>query len=553
MKEDKIKLEITGMTCEHCAASIEKLIKAKEGIIEAEVHYPTGKAEFSFDPDQTSKESIVNAINQSKDYRVKSVAEANITANHYNLIIVGGGSAAFAAAIKAEELGMKTLMVNAGLPIGGTCVNVGCLPSKYLIRAGEQIYRASHSMFGGIKSCTPEIDFKRIILQKEELVSTMQKKKYMDVVGDFKTLKIIEGRASFLNAATILINNEEKFTADKFLIATGATTHIPEVKGLTEAGYLTNASLFDMKEKPESLTIMGAGYIGLEIAMAYKRFGIKIRIVEFTDRIIRTQTADISAELEKYMRDEGIEFYPNHRIAQIESNGLVKIIKGKDVGTGKDFEFSEPGHIVVATGTVPNTKNLGLEGIGLATRPSGHIIVNDYLQTSAPHIYAAGDCNQNPPFVYTAAYEGNLAVTNMNACCEEEQKPADYNGMPWVIFTDPQVAGAGMDEDEAKSKGIPFETSVVPLSEVPRYIAALDARGFIKLIRNKETDKLLGARIIAPDAGELIMEPSLAIKYGITVTELKNSFHPYLTASEGIKLAALTFGKDITKLSCCAV
>lgn len=557
MNEEKIKVEITGMTCDHCAASIEKLLKAKEGITEADVHHPSGKGEFSFDADKISKEEILNTINKTKNYKAKVFTPLPLGGAggglHFDLIIIGGGSAAFAAAIKANEQGMTTLLINGGLPIGGTCVNVGCLPSKHLIRAGEQIHRASHSSFTGIKPCKPEIDFKKIIQQKKELVKIMQQKKYLDVVSDFENLKIIEGKAKFLDTKTISVNDKENFTADKFLIATGATTNIQNIQGLKEAGYLTNVTLFDLEEKPESLTIMGAGYIGLEIAMAYNRFGIKIRIIEFTDRAIRTQTPDISAEIELHMKNEGIEFFPNYRIDTVEKNNTSIIIKGKDIKTGEEFQFVEKGHIVVATGTIPNTRNIGLEEIGVSTLKSGHIIVNDYMQTSVKNIYAAGDCNQNPPYVYTAAYEGNLAVNNMKACCDDELKAADYNGMPWVIFTDPQIAGAGMDETEAKKKNIPFEVSKIDLNDVPRYAAALDTRGFIKLIRNPETDKLLGARIIAPDAGELIMEASLAIKFGITVSELKNSFHPYLTASEGLKLAAITFGKDVSKLSCCAV
>jgi mercuric reductase len=477
----------------------------------------------------------------------------NTDTSHFDLIIIGGGSAAFAAAIKANDSGLTTLLVNGGLPIGGTCVNVGCLPSKNLIRAAESVYHASHSPFAGIKPNAPSVDFSKIIQQKKELVKLMQQKKYMDVVHDFKILKIIEGRAKFLDAKTISVNDKDEFTADKFLIATGASTNIQNIQGLKETGYLTNITLFDLAEKPESLTIMGAGYIGLEIAMAYNRFGVKIRIIEFTDRAIRTQMPDISAEIEKHMKNEGIEFYPNYRIESLEKNGSIKIIKGKDEKAGKEFQFTEPGHIVIATGTTPNTKNIGLDEIGVSTLKSGHIIVNENMQTSIPHIYAAGDCNQNPPYVYTAAYEGNLAVTNIIACCEDELKSADYKGLPWVIFTAPQIAGAGMDEAEAEKKNIAFEVSKIELSDVPRYAAAFDTRGFVKLIRNPETDKLLGARIIAPDAGELIMEASLAIKFGITVTELKNSFHPYLTASEGIKLAAITFGKDVSKLSCCAV
>lgn len=556
MQEKKIQVEITGMTCDNCAGTIENLLSEKWGVTKADVHFPSGKGEFFFDADKISEENIINAINKTKNYKAKILPngeDLDGTSNHYDLIIIGGGSAAFAAAIKANEKGMTTLMVNGGLPIGGTCVNVGCLPSKNLIRAAESIHHASYSPFAGIKPNPPVVDFKKIIQQKKELVKVMQQKKYLDVVRDFETLKIVEGRAQFLNAKAISINGKDEYTADKFLIATGATTNIQNIVGLKEVGYLTNVTLFDLEEKPESLTIMGAGYIGLEIAMAYNRFGVKIRIIEFSDRAIRTQTPDISAEIEKHMKNEGIEFYPNYRIDKVEKDGTAIIIKGKDVKTGEEFKLIERGHIVVATGTTPNIKDLWLENLGAATLKSGHILVNEYMQTSVPHVYAAGDCNQNPPYVYTAAYEGNLAVNNMKACCEDELKAADYSGLPWVIFSDPQIAGAGMDEAEAEKKNISFEVSKVNLSDVPRYAAALDTRGFIKLIRNPETDKLIGARIIAPDAGELIMEASLAIKFGITVSELKSSFHPYLTASEGIKLAAITFGKDVSKLSCCAV
>lgn len=472
--------------------------------------------------------------------------------HHFNLIIIGGGSAAFAAAIRSHELGMKTLLINGGLPIGGTCVNVGCIPSKNLIRAAERIYHASHSPFLGITFNPPSVDFKQIIQQKKDLVNIMRKKKYLDVVSDFKNLTIIEGRAQFLDEKTISVNDKEEYTADKFLIATGSTTNIPNIQGLKESGYLTNVTLFDLEEKPESLTILGAGYIGLEMAMAYNRFGTKIRMIEFTDRPLRSQTPDISAEIERHMKAEGIEFYPNYRVESIHKIGNAKLIRGKNIKTGDRFEFRETGHIVVATGTTPNTKNMGLEKIGVVMNEKGHILVNEFLQTSIPHIYATGDCNQNPSYVYTAAYEGNLAVNNMLACCKNEMKAADYTGLPWVIFTDPQIAGVGIDEAEAEKRGIPFEVSKIELSDIPRYAVAFDTRGFIKLIRHPETDKLLGARIIAPDAGELIMEVSLAIRFGITVTELKHSFHPYLTASEGIKLAAIAFGKDVAKLSCCA-
>ena len=549
MNKETIKLNITGMTCDHCATGIEKLLSKNEGITEANVSYPNGSCECSFDPTKTSKEEIVNSINETKTYKVKTVNEnSNTNRNHFDLIIIGGGSAAFSAAIKADSLGLTTLMVNGGLEFGGTCVNVGCVPSKNLIRAGETAYHATHSNFAGIKPKGVDIDFAQVIKDKKRLVATLQEKKYMDVVSDFENLTMVTGWAEFKDNKTIVVDGNTEYSALKLIIATGATTNIPNIDGLDEIGYLTNASLFDLKEKPESITIMGAGYIGLEIAMAYNRLGVKVRIIEFTDRVLRTQTPDISEALETQMRKEGIEILPNFRAVKFEKKGNETIIHCK-CPDGSFTQIIENGKVVVASGTKPNTQKLGLENIGLELTKSGHILVNKKMETNLPNIYAIGDVTNTPAFVYTAAFEGKIAVENAFTGTENK---ADYSSLPWVVFTDPQVAGAGLDEAQAEAQNIPFEVSKIELKDVPRAIAANDTRGFIKLIRNTDTDKLIGARIVAPEGGELIQQLSMAIKHGITVKDLAESFYPYLTLGEGIKLAAITFGKDISKLSCCA-
>ena len=546
---ETIDLEIAGMTCDHCAVSIENRFEGKKGIINKRVNYGEKKGTFTYNPALTSEHDIIETINASKNYRVVGRIDENGSGkNHYDLIIIGGGSAAFSAAIKAEELGLSTLMINAGLPFGGTCVNVGCVPSKTLIRSAETAWHAAHSNFAGIKPRGVDIDFAQVIRDKKQLVATLQQKKYMDVVSDFENLRMVEGWAEFLDAKTVLVNREDKYTALKFVIATGATTNVPKIEGLEEVGYLTNNTLFDLEEKPESITIMGAGYIGLEIAMAYNRLGVKVRIIEFTDRVLRTQTPDISEELEKQMRSEGIEILPNFRAVKFERSGGETIIYCK-CPDGLVTKLVEPGRIVVASGITPNTKKLGLQNIGLSLDKEGHIVVNEKLETNIPNIYAVGDVTNTPAFVYTAAHEGKVAVEN---AFTGAGKKVDYASLPWVVFTDPQVAGAGLDEGQAEAKGIPFEVSKLPLSEVPRSIAARDTRGFIKLIRNSETDQLVGARVVAPEGGELIQQLSMAIKYGITVTDLAQGLYPYLTLGEGIKLAAIGFGKDVSKLSCCA-
>jgi len=552
---ETITLEIEGMTCEGCATHIEKDMNATEGVLSSTVNHETGKGEFNFDADKMSKANVIDAINSVGDYSVvNNVDEEEVSAvnskgqNQFDLIIIGGGSAAFSAAIKAEGLGLTTLMVNAGLDFGGTCVNVGCVPSKNLIRAAETVRLATHSNFKGIKPRGADIDFTQIIKDKKALVASLQQQKYMDVVSDFKNLTMLKGWAEFVDNKTILVNGKDTYTAANIIIATGATTNIPSIEGLNKVGYLTNVSLFDLEEKPKSLTIMGAGYIGLEIVMAYNRLGVKVRIIEFTDRPLRSQTKDITDVLVEQMNSEGIEILPNFRAFKFEKKGNDTIIHC-NCPDGSTTQIVEKGHIVVATGTKPNTSNLGLENIGLKLTESGHIIVNEKMETNISNIYAAGDVTITPAFVYTAATEGSTAVNN---AFSSTKTSIDYSSLPWVVFTDPQIAGAGIDEIEAEKKEIPFEVSKLDLIHVPRALAAQDTRGFIKLIRNTETDKLIGARVVALEGGELIQQLSMAIKFGITVKDLAESFYPYLTLGESVKLAAITFGKDVSKLSCCA-
>jgi mercuric reductase len=546
MKEEKIQVEITGMTCEHCAKGIEKQLDGKIGIIEKSVNYKEGKGEFIIDPNKISKDEVIEAINKIGSYKVSNILTDANESNNYDLIIIGGGSSAFSAALKANGLKLKTLLVNGGLPLGGTCVNIGCVPSKFLIRAAETIHRASHSSFKGINTVKPTFDFKQIIQQKRELVSELQKKKYLNLLTDLEYVKVIEGFAQFESTKTIVVNGNEKHTALKFIIATGSSTAIPTIEGLDKVPYLTSESLFELEELPQSLIILGAGYIALEIAQAYQRFGTQVTIIQRSENILSKEAKDITDELSKHLTAEGINILTGTSIEKISKDGdKIKLEYSK---SGKN-ESLLASHILIATGIKANTEKLATEKISLELTKNGHVKVNEQLETNVPNIYAVGDVTNLPPFVYTAAYEGNIAVSN---AFEGAQLKVDFTSLPWVVFTDPQVAGVGMDEKEAETKKIPYQISVLPLTEVPRSLAASDTRGFIKLIRNTETDQLIGARIVAPEGSELTMEISLAIKYGIKVKELVSTLHPYLTLSESIKLASIGFTSDITKLSCCA-
>ncbi|MFQ5929184.1 MAG: mercury(II) reductase [Acidobacteriota bacterium] len=462
-----------------------------------------------------------------------------------DLLVVGGGSAAFAAALKAQELGAGVTLINDGLPTGGTCVNVGCVPSKTLIRASEAHHRAAHHNFAGIESKSRVTDFNAIISQKRDLVRELRQQKYVDVISDLPGIQLIKGRARLTSANSAEVNGQS-ITADHVLLATGARPLIPPIPGLKDSGYLTNETAFELQELPESLIVLGGRYVALESAQLFARLGSRVTIVQRSSRILPTETPDITGALTGYLQEEGIEVLTGVSIDSVNRGENEVIVQAQVSGTAQSLRAT---HVLVATGRQPNTDRMRLESIGVDLDPRGFLKVDATLQTNIDGIYGAGDVIGEPMYVYSAAYEGALAAENAIA---GGAKPRDYTALPWVIFTDPQMAGVGMDEQQAAEKGIEAEVAKLPLSQVPRSLAGRDTRGFIKLVRDRDTDRLVGARILAPEGSELLMEISLAIKFGITVKQLTSSFHPYLTLSEGVKLAAIAFEKDVGKLSCCA-
>jgi mercuric reductase len=463
------------------------------------------------------------------------------------LVIVGGGSAAFAAALKAGEIGAETILINDGLPIGGTCVNVGCVPSKTLIRAAEAHHRAGHSRFAGIRSRSEVPDFKTVIAQKRELVEELRQAKYLDVVADLPGFRRLEGRARLLDSRHVAVDGEV-LEADRILVATGAAPRIPAIPGLADAGYLTNESAFELEELPQSLIVLGGRYVALESAQMFARFGVEVTVLQRSPRILPEEMPDLTDALTRFLREEGIDVVTGVAVGQVllRRGGGVEVEAEVD-GAARTFRASR---ILAATGRRPNTRDLGLETAGVELDAGGFVVVDAALRTSAAGVYAAGDVIGGPMYVYTAAYEGALAAAN--AFGEGAARERDYTALPWVIFTDPQVAGVGLDERQAADRGLAVDVAVLPLAHVPRSLAARDTRGFVKLIREASSDRLLGARILAPEGSELLMELSLAIRHGLTAGELASTFHPYLTLSEAVKLAAISFGKSVEKLSCCA-
>lgn len=310
----------------------------------------------------------------------------------YDLIIIGGGSAAFAAAIRANDLQLNTLLVNGGLPLGGTCVNTGCVPSKFLIRAAESLHHANHSSFSGVQPKGAAVDFKQVIQQKKELIADMQRRKYLDLLEGLEHVKVIEGFASFENKNNITVNGKS-YKGIKIAIATGSTTAIPPIQGLDDIPYLSNETLFDLEEQSESLIVVGGGYIGLEIAQLYSRFGTKVTIIEALDRVLATEAKDVTDELTKHLTSEGVEIITGSPVEKVWQED--KLIKVQISENGKD-QTIEATHLVLATGRKPNTEKLNLDKAGVETDKKGHVVTNEYLETNVPNIYAIGDVNANP-------------------------------------------------------------------------------------------------------------------------------------------------------------
>jgi len=383
------------------------------------------------------------------------------------------------------------------------------------------------------------------------LVESLREHKYVDVLKDDENVTIIKTYAKLIDKNTVEANGK-KYSAQNILIATGSTTFIPDIPGLPvplgkESGYYTNDTLYELDKLPGHIIVLGGRYIALENAQMFARLGSKVTILQRSNRIIPTEMPDVSETLVEYLRKEGIEIKTDVKINSITNKaGKVSL----SITVDEKNEIVEGTHLFVATGRKGNTNNMGLEKLGIELYGNGFIKTDEYNRTKVSNIFAAGDVTGEHLFVYTAAYAGALSVENAFG---EIPKEKDYSVLPWVVFTDPQIAGVGLDENQAVEAGINYDVSKIELKDVPRSLAARNTKGFIKLIRNKENDKLIGARILASEGSELLMEISLAIKFGVTVKELKQMFHPYLTLSEGVKLAAITFDKDVNKLSCCAV
>ncbi len=459
----------------------------------------------------------------------------------YNLAILGSGSAAFAAALKASEHGARVLLTEFD-EIGGTCVNRGCIPTKNLIHASI-IYKNALKGFSGIKT-KANLDFSQLIAQKDELVAELRNAKYISVAENDENIDLVNGRAYFVSPSEIKVNGEI-YKAEKFIIATGASPAIPAIKGIEEAGCLTSRTILQLDELPESLIIIGGGYIALEIGQLFFRLGSEVTILERGNRILSKVEPVISEHLYKYMVEDGIGIHTSASVSEVRKVGNEKEVIVKINGELMKLKAK---HILVATGRKPNTENLGLEKVGVRVDSRGFIKVDQELK-AAENVWAAGDVIGEPMATPVAAKEGIVAAENAIA---NKHRTVDYDTIPRAIFTHPEIGIVGMTERDAENAGFNCLCRTLLMKDVPKARAIRETRGVIKMVAEERTKRILGVHMLGDRAADVIHEAALAIKHRMTIDEIIDMVHVYPTMSEAIKMVAQTFYKDVTKLSCCA-
>ncbi|MGF1624004.1 MAG: mercury(II) reductase [Alphaproteobacteria bacterium] len=466
------------------------------------------------------------------------------SSRRFDVAVVGAGSAGFSAAITAAEQGAQVALIGHGT-IGGTCVNIGCVPSKTMIRAAEALHAArAASRFPGLAGEAHVTDWRRLVAAKDDLVSTLRQKKYVDLLPAYDGVAYLEGPAR-LSGTGIAAVNGEAVRSDRIIIATGASPALPDIPGVADVPYLTSTTALELTALPRSLIVVGGGYIGCELAQMLARAGVAVTLVT-RSRLLPEAEPEVAEALTGFLRDEGIAVRTGLQYRRVEhaAAGIAMVIEADGAAETVSAE-----QLLLATGRAPNTGGLGLQGAGVRVSASGAVIVDDRMRTTKAGVYAAGDVTGTDQFVYMAAYGAKLAALN---ALNGNRLVYDNAAMPWVVFTDPQVAGVGLTEAAARIEGLETKTSVVPLDQVPRALAARDTRGLIKLVADAKTDRLLGGQILAPEGADSIQTLALALKHHMTAKDLGETIFPYLTTVEGLKLAALGFVMDVTKLSCCA-
>jgi mercuric reductase len=483
------------------------------------------------------------------------------TQEQYNLVILGSGSTAFAAALHAAELG-KTAVMTEFRTVGGTCANRGCLPSKNLIEAARLVYDAAHPRYPGLSPVRMPVNWAELVAQKDEIIREYRANKYEGLLDDPDHVQVVSGQAQLLSDHEVEVQSADgvhRLVGEQILIATGSAPSIPAIAGLADLPYLTSDLLSsaddpwgtELREQPRSLLILGGGYIALELGQMFARFGTEVTLVTRGSTILSGYEPEIIASLTEMLQEEGLQIITSAQVrgAEREGAGIALTIQRHD----SQQRFSAE-KLLVATRRRPNTQEIGLEQAGVERDQAGAVRVDRTLRTNVSHIWAAGDVigweTDSQMATPVGAHNGKIAAHN--ALSGEPLQKVDHTVIPRTIFTDPQVAVVGLTDEEANAAGIVCECNTIPLSAVPRAGAIRDTRGVIKMVLERPTRRVMGVSMLGVNAGEVIHEAAMALRFGATTDDFIDLIHVYPTMAEALKLVAISFTKDVNRLSCCA-
>ena len=564
----KIKINVEGMTCEHCVTSVNKAINRVKGVIKVDTSLSKKESVILAADDikvEDIKKNIENAgytplshettrVSETEEEKTEADDNGQIGKNlnyDYDLIIIGGGSAAFSSAIKFADEGKKVCVIENRV-IGGTCLNRGCVPSKHLLEAARIYYEPLSNKFKGIETKQVRVDIKELIKVKTELLDSLRGMKYYNVLRGYGNITFIEGKGSFAskNSVEVIPTGKSidpyKITSDKFIVATGSTNQIIDIKGLGEVGYITNEEILNLNYLPETLLILGTRAVSLEFAQMFRRLGSKVVVVGRSGRILLNEEPEISESLLEILKNEGIKFLLNSSVKRLYKEDGKKYA---EIETGEGLTAVKFDEFLMATGVVGNTEDLNLEAACVETYKQGFIKVDGELKTTNPDIYACGDVTGLMRLVTTAAYDGKIAAGNM---LHGKHIKADYSSVAHTTFTDPEVSSVGLTEEAAIKNGYDVIKVVFPVEYVPKAQAIFKTEGLIKMIADKKTGKVIGIHMLAHNSSETIQQASVYIQNSYTIDAIGEEIGVYPTMAEGLKLAAQTFTKDVSKLSCCA-
>ncbi|MGI8946313.1 MAG: mercury(II) reductase [Thermoleophilaceae bacterium] len=535
------ELRIVGMTCSDCARRVASALTAA-GACDVQVDWCAGRATVELDGVSTA--DLAHALDETK-YRVErviqpsGVAGAHDEAYEYDLAIVGSGGGAFAAAIAARGRELRVVMIERSY-VGGTCVNVGCIPSKALLAAAESRHRAAHGRFPGITTDAGSVDMVQLVAAKDDIVGGLRQSKYIDLADEYG-FELLEGDARFIEGPALDVDGR-RIEAAHYLVATGAEPSAPDVPGLVDGAHLTSTTAMQLDELPASMLVIGGGYVAMEQAQLFAHLGTNV-VMLVRSTLARGEEPEVSQAVREAFRAEGISVHEGITADEVRRDGDDDVVVLAD---GREFRAEQ---LLVATGRRPRTDGLGLADVGVDIGPNGDIVVDDDLSTSNPRIWAAGDVTGHPQFVYVAAKHGGLIVANAYG---DAGRRIDYSALPRITFTNPTIAAAGLTEAQALEQGLDCESRVLSFEHVPRAIVGHNTNGLVKLVAERDSGRIVGAHIVGDGAGDVILAASLAVQTFMTVEQLAAGWNPYLTVGEALVLAAQSFTRDPSKLSCCA-